>query len=78
MRELTPAARAREAAGWSIERISRHLEIAVSTYTRFERRNHFPYHHAERLAVIFACSVEVFSYRGLGRERWLRGTQRKG
>ena len=59
---MGPAARARQAAGLSIEEVAKRLQtVTPATIRRYESPSaRVPFHIAEQLARVYGCKMEIF------------------
>jgi transcriptional regulator with XRE-family HTH domain len=57
---MTPAARARESAGLSLEQAARQARVSHDYLRQVERTNSAPYSLARRLANIYGSSIQTF------------------
>lgn len=57
---MTPAEKARVAAGLTPDTAAKKLRICTPYLKRIERRGNAPYHLAMRLAKLYSCSAHLF------------------
>jgi hypothetical protein len=67
---VTPSRAARLDAGLTLDAVARRLDLTVDYLRRCECRQRWPWHLANRLARLYACSLNAFlptAHRATGR-----------
>lgn len=67
-RKVTPSTHAREAAGLTLEQAAQRARVGIKYLSRVEKHGGASYTLAQRLCVIYRCSLNVFLFNGGERE----------